>query len=87
MTVPVLSVNALSDNNLCAGALLTCRIYHDLTSKDLHGSAACPRVIYEGGANGWAANEAAALSIILDYYGLSYDYYLNDVKVDRPPYR
>ena len=65
---------------------MSCRLYHDL-SKGSHGSAACPRTIYEGGADGWSANEAAALSIIMEYNGFSYMYCLDDVEVHPPPYR
>ena len=60
------------------------RIYHEL-SKGLHGSNSCPRSIYEGGVSGWDPNEAAALSVLLDFYDFPYDYFVNDEKVDPPP--
>ena len=53
----------------------------------MHGSAACPRAIYEGGAQGWDPNEAAALSMLLDYNGFPYDYFVNDQKIEPPPFR
>ena len=54
------------------------RLFQDL-SNGLHGS--------EGGADGWGHDEAAAISMLLDYLGFSYDFYLNDIQMRPPLYR